>query len=110
MNMDDIKKLLDEVWPVDILCVDELPAAEEVVTGRLYVLLDGNGGYETYYHVDDGWVSIDSDKEHQDEYTYTKAEIDAMFETADIKNPPSNCKNCGAPLTDGKCDYCGTEY
>jgi predicted RNA-binding protein with PUA domain len=22
----------------------------------------------------------------------------------------TNCKNCGAPLTNGKCDYCGTEY
>ena len=20
-----------------------------------------------------------------------------------------NCKNCGAPFHDGKCDYCGTE-
>lgn len=23
---------------------------------------------------------------------------------------PSTCKNCGAPLTSGKCAYCGTEY
>lgn len=22
----------------------------------------------------------------------------------------TNCKNCGAPLHGGKCDYCGTEY
>lgn len=22
----------------------------------------------------------------------------------------SNCPNCGAPLSDGKCKYCGTEY
>lgn len=22
----------------------------------------------------------------------------------------TNCKNCGAPLTNGKCEYCGTEY
>lgn len=22
----------------------------------------------------------------------------------------TNCKNCGAPLTGGKCEYCGTEY
>ncbi len=22
----------------------------------------------------------------------------------------TNCKNCGAPLSGGKCDYCGTEY
>ena len=22
----------------------------------------------------------------------------------------TNCKNCGAPLHNGKCDYCGTEY
>ena len=21
-----------------------------------------------------------------------------------------NCKNCGAPLRGGKCEYCGTEY
>lgn len=23
---------------------------------------------------------------------------------------PTNCKNCGAPLTSYKCEYCGTEY
>ena len=23
---------------------------------------------------------------------------------------PMNCKNCGAPLHNYKCDYCGTEY
>ena len=22
----------------------------------------------------------------------------------------TNCKNCGAPLSGGKCDYCATEY
>lgn len=22
----------------------------------------------------------------------------------------TNCKNCGAPLNDGKCRYCGCEY
>ena len=22
----------------------------------------------------------------------------------------TNCINCGAPLHDGKCDYCGSEY
>lgn len=22
----------------------------------------------------------------------------------------TNCKNCGAPLKDMKCEYCGTEY
>ena len=22
----------------------------------------------------------------------------------------TNCKNCGAVLTGGKCEYCGTEY
>ena len=22
----------------------------------------------------------------------------------------TNCKNCGAPIKHGKCDYCGTEY
>ena len=22
----------------------------------------------------------------------------------------TNCKNCGAPLHNGRCDYCGTEY
>ena len=21
-----------------------------------------------------------------------------------------NCKNCGAPVTDGYCEYCGTDY
>lgn len=23
---------------------------------------------------------------------------------------PTNCLNCGAPLTGSKCQYCGTEY
>lgn len=22
----------------------------------------------------------------------------------------TNCSNCGAPLADGRCNYCGTEY
>lgn len=22
----------------------------------------------------------------------------------------TNCKNCGAPITNGKCEYCGTIY
>ena len=22
----------------------------------------------------------------------------------------TNCKNCGAPLVDNKCEYCGSEY
>lgn len=22
----------------------------------------------------------------------------------------TNCKNCGAPLKSGKCEYCGTEH
>ena len=26
------------------------------------------------------------------------------------KKIPTNCKNCGAPLENGKCKYCGTEY
>lgn len=25
-------------------------------------------------------------------------------------NLPSNCKNCGAPLTSNQCEYCGTRY
>ena len=32
----------------------------------------------------------------------------------EIKEPPkmrpTNCTNCGAPLKNGKCAYCGTEY
>lgn len=26
------------------------------------------------------------------------------------KHKPHTCKQCGAPLKDVKCDYCGTEY
>lgn len=26
------------------------------------------------------------------------------------KNKLHTCQQCGAPLKDGKCDYCGTEY
>ena len=26
------------------------------------------------------------------------------------KNKLNTCPQCGAPLKDGKCDYCGTEY
>lgn len=26
------------------------------------------------------------------------------------KHKPHTCKQCGAPLHNGKCDYCGTEY
>jgi len=25
-------------------------------------------------------------------------------------NKLTNCKNCGAPLHNGKCEYCGSEY
>ena len=27
-----------------------------------------------------------------------------------MQDDKTNCKNCGAPLEDGKCKYCGTEY
>lgn len=27
-----------------------------------------------------------------------------------MKENRTNCINCGAPLTDGKCKYCGTEH
>lgn len=26
------------------------------------------------------------------------------------KSYPTNCKNCGAPLHENMCEYCGTEY
>ena len=32
------------------------------------------------------------------------------FEHEEPKETPTNCKNCGAPLENGKCKYCGTEY
>lgn len=27
-----------------------------------------------------------------------------------IKNKPINCPNCGAPITDYMCEYCGTVF
>lgn len=30
--------------------------------------------------------------------------------TIEITTMMTNCKNCGAPLTGTKCEYCGTEY
>ena len=27
-----------------------------------------------------------------------------------IEQRPTNCKNCAAPLTSYKCEYCGTKY
>ena len=27
-----------------------------------------------------------------------------------MEETKTNCSNCGAPLADGKCKYCGTEY
>lgn len=32
----------------------------------------------------------------------------AIVETA--KPIRTNCNNCGAPLNNGKCEYCGTDY
>lgn len=32
------------------------------------------------------------------------------FEHEEPKEKTTNCKNCGAPLHNGKCDYCGSEY
>lgn len=31
-----------------------------------------------------------------------------LNEMATKKSKPHSCPNCGAPLHDGKCDYCGT--
>jgi ribosomal protein S27AE len=31
------------------------------------------------------------------------------YEAPSIEALPTNCPNCGAPLRDGKCEYCGTE-
>ena len=34
-----------------------------------------------------------------------------IIQTENIKySVPLNCVNCGAPLTESKCDYCGTKY
>lgn len=33
-----------------------------------------------------------------------------LNEMATKKPKPHSCPNCGAPLHDGKCDYCGTNY
>ena len=32
----------------------------------------------------------------------------AFYES--IRELPTNCKNCGAPLESHKCEYCGTKY
>ena len=37
-----------------------------------------------------------------------------VFDSSDFEHEPkketqTNCKNCGAPLKNGKCEYCGTE-
>ena len=33
-----------------------------------------------------------------------------LNEMATKKPKPHTCTQCGAPLKDGKCEYCGTEY
>ena len=41
-------------------------------------------------------------------------DIGLMENRGEIEEPPkmrpTNCTNCGAPLKNGKCAYCGTEY
>lgn len=48
----------------------------------------------------------------EDEVSEAIAEaIRMQFELMKMNsNKPHTCPQCGAPLHNGKCDYCGTEY
>ena len=81
----DIIEALDEIVDSEVE-IDETEVAERIA--------------ELYRHFDE-------------EVPHAVAEaICKKFEriNKEINNTPHTCTQCGAPIKDGKCDYCGTEY
>lgn len=46
--------------------------------------------------------------------TYRESTLNTLYDLCNYINESNkkvvNCKNCGAPLHNSKCEYCGTEY
>jgi len=63
----------------------------------------------------DGWDYIPSYKQgdivmkNGKPYCYDGSKWNPMTKYTDIKSYIGNCPNCGAPMKNHKCEYCGTE-
>ena len=81
------------------MVVTEFPDAPE--NNTIYLIPNSFGGYDEYVFIGNEWTPIG----YTDIPTYSTL---AAFDLP--KESPTNCKNCGAPLHNGKCNYCGSEY
>lgn len=84
----------------DFVVVPELPEIGE--EGNVYVLPNG-----------EEWIYHAPTFRYDDPYYFVHWTKIGELSTSEEEPPkmiPTNCKNCGAPLENGKCKYCGTEY
>lgn len=95
----DIDSLLDDPSMKLQYCGfgDKLPDASTVIHGCIYSVVQ-NDLIRDYVALDGIWEDLG---------LYDPSD----FETAESTEAPTptNCPNCGAPLKNGKCEYCGTE-
>ena len=87
-------KILDLIEPLDVTLCASLPKTGECNT--IYITSDKR----MYIYINNEWQDLGYYSENEDKST-TK-------ETYTINRV--NCKNCGAPLVDGKCQYCGSDF
>ena len=88
----------------------ELPKEAEL--GDVVLIKNDYGEYDTYAYFFVGtqyqWELLPP----AERLTYRGAMItdDLDCEYQPRIQYPTNCKNCGAVLNNGKCEYCGTDY
>ena len=102
---------LDDCSDIKYEFVDKLPDASLTAGGTIYVKSDIRG-YRSYMLLNGEWVELGMFKANTTISYPTTYYVDNLVyhEEYPKEAPPTNCKNCGAPLKDGKCEYCGSEY
>lgn len=88
--------------------VDELPTTGD--SNIIYIVQNGDG-YEEWVWCEEQIRLMSDNINYFTEGEWTKiGEVIPSETQEEPKEIPTNCKNCGAPLENGKCKYCGTEY
>ena len=90
--------------------VDELPKEAEV--GDVVCIKNKYGEYDDYVCLFVGTQAQWEKLSPVEKSTYNGAmitdDLDCKYQPR--IQYPTNCKNCGAVLNYGKCEYCGTDY
>lgn len=68
------------------------------------------GEYDPNLFYDYGAVTVKDGKEQIfNGSTWECLGISSSLETSEVKKYMTNCPNCGAPMHNHRCEYCGTE-